>query len=153
MDISFAVEKTLGRLAKWLRILGFDTLYEEGLPSGSFDKIVLNRVLLTRKKKNPLIESSSHSIFIHSNHYLKQLEEVINDLGITLMSIKPFSRCVRCNTLIENISKKGLRGKVPDYIWEVHDEFKICNRCKRIYWAGTHTVNSLEKVKELFLPQ
>ena len=125
----FAAEKTLGTLAKWLRILGFDTLYEQDdWSSKGVDSEKQERILLTRTKRIWEKNRSRKLIFIKSNHPFEQLKQVIQILGIDRADVRPFSRCVRCNTLIRRVDKALLRGKLPDYIWETHDTFQICNQ-------------------------
>ena len=150
MDLCFAADKTLGRLAKWLRILGFDTLYDPGLPAGCFSNLESNRTLLLRR--DPLRrDPNDHSyIVIRSDHYWEQLVEVIRAAGITPELIQPFSRCIRCNATLMPAKKEYLQGRVPDYVWQTHDRFCICRGCQRIYWAGSHIERSMERISGLF---
>jgi len=150
MGLCFAAEKTLGKLAKWLRILGFDTLYEPDLPEGLFKDFEPERILLTRR--HPIRqESTGHShVVIRSDHYWEQLLEVVRAVGITAESIRPFSRCIRCNSAIGPAAKAGLQGKVPDYIWETHDVFRVCPGCRRIYWPGSHMEHGMGRIRSLF---
>ena len=146
METNFAAEKTLGKLAKWLRILGFDTIYDPGIinPAES------DRILLTRTKRIRDEYTTDKLIFIESDKPFKQLQEVIKELGIVKEEIKTFTRCIRCNTEIRTIDKNSIRSVVPDYVWESQDFFKACIECKRIYWQGSHTKRSMEVIKKLF---
>ena len=153
MELCFAVEKTLGKLAKWLRILGFDTLYEQDVPTGDFEHLKEGRILLTRTRRIWDKHAPGNCVLIISNTLLEQLAEVILALKIDPKKIQPFTRCIRCNTLIKPVDKKSVYGIVPDYIWETHEKFQVCNRCKRIYWPGSHIHHSMEKIKQLFEPQ
>ena len=150
MELCFAAEKTLGRLAKWLRILGFDTLYEPDLAAGYFSGLEPNRTLLTRRAPFPLGRIDTPHVVIRADHYWDQLVEVVQAAGITAESIRPFSRCIRCNSAIMPSGKADLQGKVPDYVWETHDVFRICRGCQRIYWSGSHVERSMEKIRSLF---
>lgn len=152
MDFCFAAESSLGKLVKWLRILGFDTLYEPDCKEEVFRLLEPGRILLTRQAIKHHKPSVPRCIRICSDHYTKQLLEVIRVLGIGPATIKPFSRCIRCNTAITLVEKEGLQGKVPDYIWETHDKFKICYGCQRIYWSGSHFKRAKEKIQTLFPP-
>ncbi|OQY13668.1 MAG: hypothetical protein B6I30_02540 [Desulfobacteraceae bacterium 4572_187] len=146
MEINFAAEKTLGKLAKWLRILGFDTIYDPdniNLPESG-------RILLTRTKSIRNEYTTDKLIFIESDKPFKQLQEVIKTLGIVRKDIKTFTRCIRCNTKIKTINKNSIRSVVPDYVWENQDYFKACSKCKRIYWQGSHTKRSMKLIKKLF---
>ena len=146
METNFAAEKTLGKLAKWLRILGFDTIYDPGIinPAES------GRILLTRTKRIRDEYTTDKLIFIKSDKPFKQLQEVIKTLGIVHEDIKTFTRCIKCNTEIRTINKNSIRSVVPDYVWENQDSFKTCIECKRIYWQGSHTKRSMEIIKKLF---
>lgn len=146
MDICFSAEKTLGKLAKWLRILGFDTLYDPDFLKHADS----NRILLTRTKRIRDKNTTQKLIFIESDKPFKQLQEVIKALGIVNEDIKTFTRCIRCNTEIRTINKNSIRSIVPDYVWENQDSFKACIECKRIYWQGSHTKRSKELIKKLF---
>ena len=151
MRYCFAAERTLGKLAKWLRLLGFDTIFEaqnssdrffKGLPSG--------RILLTRTQAIREQYGTRKLIFIKSDHVQEQIRQVIYELGIVFQDIRPFSRCLSCNVEITEIEKDAVFGQVPDYVWETHDIFHTCPECKRIYWPGSHTQRHIERIKELF---
>jgi len=146
METNFAAEKTLGKLAKWLRILGFDTVYDPD----NINPAESGRILLTRTKRIQDEYTTDKLIFIESDKPFKQLQEVIKELGIVKEDIKTFTRCIRCNTEIRTIDKNSIRSVVPDYVWESQDSFKACSKCKRIYWQGSHTKRSMEVIKKLF---
>ena len=151
MNFSFATDRTLGKLAKWLRLLGFDTIYEKDVSSNRFyEHLDETRVLLTRTGKIRQRFAARRMIFIEANDLFEQLAQVVDDLAITFNDIRPFSRCIECNTPIVNIGKETVYGLVPDYIWQSHDEFHRCRQCERIYWAGSHVEKSMEKIERLF---
>jgi len=151
MNLTFAADRTLGRLAKWLRLLGFDTVYESDVSGDRFyDNLDEMRVLLTRTEKNRSRFSGHRLVFIEANDSFEQLAQVIDDLGITASDIRPFSRCIECNIPIIDIPKESAFGLVPDYIWETHDDFSMCRQCGRIFWRGSHTERSMEKIENMF---
>jgi uncharacterized protein with PIN domain len=143
----FTAERTLGKLAKWLRILGFDTYYAPDVSEKKLINADKKRILLTRTQRIRDMNISKKCIFIASNDPFEQLREVIQALGITQKDIRPFSRCIRCNSLIRQVQKDSVRKMVPDYVWETHDTFRMCVLCRRIYWPGSHTRRSLDIVK------
>ncbi|MBC8392391.1 MAG: Mut7-C RNAse domain-containing protein [Deltaproteobacteria bacterium] len=150
-DTRFTAEKTLGKLAKLLRLLGFDTLYEPDVSAGdAIDPGETDRILLTRTKSIRDRFETGKLLFIQANDPLEQVKEVIQLLGLYRSEIQPFSRCLRCNMPIEDIDKASVRGKVPDYIWEIHHLFRICRKCDKIYWPGSHVERSEERIKRLF---
>ena len=147
--LRFAVERTLGKLAKWLRILGFDTLFES--ETGGQPYIEPGRIQLTRIRDRKINNLSEKRIVITSDHYIEQLKQVLHTLKIDPLELRPFSRCIRCNHLIELADKIDVLGKVPDFIWETHDIFHICRICNKIYWPGSHTQRSLDDIQRFFL--
>lgn len=148
-EMRFAVENTLGKLAKWLRILGFDTFYKPDLSAEELMDIGTERILLTRTVRI-LGKNTSRIIFITSDNPFEQLREVIGTLCIAQKDVRPFSRCVRCNTMIQKVDKDSIRKMVPDYIWETHDAFRSCSQCGRIYWPGSHAQRSRDIIERLF---
>jgi uncharacterized protein len=146
----FAAEKTLGRLTKWLRLLGFDTLYEIELSGKKFIEILENdRILLTRTRRIQKQFASRKLIFVESDHLSQQLKQIFRELDIKAAQTRPFSRCLQCNAPIVIVEKAAIWGRVPDYIFETHDRFQKCPECDRIYWPGSHTRRSLEKIRQL----
>jgi uncharacterized protein with PIN domain len=146
----FAAEKTLGRLTKWLRLLGFDTRYEPEFAGKKFiETLEKYRVLLTRTRRIQNQFASRRLIFIESDHLMPQLNQIFRELGLKASQTRPFSRCLQCNTSIVIVEKASVLGRVPDYIFEIHDRFQKCPECDRIYWPGSHTRRSLETIRQL----
>jgi hypothetical protein len=151
MNYSFAADRTLGKLAKWLRILGFDTVFESGCSGKRFyENLESERVLLTRIGNLRQQLAENRLIFIKANDLIGQLGQTIDELAITINDISPFSRCIECNSAIIDIGKENVFGLVPDYIWENHDNFSMCRHCKRFFWAGSHVERSREMIERLF---
>ena len=149
-EIRFFAEMTLGKLAKWLRILGYDTIYGANITEEKLIDTVGDRILLSRTKRIRNMKTAKECIFITSNDPFEQLREVVLMLGIEEKDIRLFSRCIQCNASIRSIEKNAVRGRVPDYIWETHDAFHTCNHCRRIYWSGSHVQRSRDIIKQLF---
>ena len=149
-EICFAVENTLGKLAKWLRILGFDAFYNPHLSGEKLMDVGRERILLTRTAKILERRGARGTVFIASDHPFEQLREVIETLGIEPADVRPFSRCIRCNMMIRSVEKDAVRKMVPDYIWDTHDAFRSCSSCGRIFWKGSHTRRTREIIKGLF---
>ncbi len=151
MNPCFAAEKTLGKLAKWLRLLGFDTLYEPEITTERFIEMLGNdRIALTRTQRTKKQLGPRKHIFIESDHLAKQLNQVVRELDLTFDDTHPFSRCLQCNVMIVAAEKDSVWGRVPDYIFETYDHFQQCPQCDRIYWPGSHTQRSLEKIRSVF---
>lgn len=139
----------LGRLAKWLRLSGFDTYY---LRQGPF-KPIAERTLVTRRSEKPhqpILKGWPAIIRLRENIPEKQLKEVFLAAGITRADIRPLTRCSVCNNNLENIPKQDIAGMVPDYVYETQTFFKICPGCARIYWPGTHQDRMNAVLERLF---
>ncbi len=148
---AFAVERTLGRLGKWLRLLGFDTLLETELPGRRLTPVVRGRVLLTRTRRVLVELAALEPVFIVSNEPFEQLREVVVKTALSRADLRPFTRCLRCNVAIEAIPREDVVQLVPDYVWATQAGFSRCPRCRRVFWRGSHTRRSLEKIDILFM--
>ena len=147
----FAAEKTLGKLAKWLRLLGFDTLYESEVVADEFyENLENDRILLTRTRHIRRKSTIGKLIFVRSDHWAEQLKQIIMELGLSAAQTRPFSRCLHCNIPIVTAEKEALWGRVPDYIFETHDHFLTCPKCDKVYWSGSHTQRGLERIQQFF---
>ena len=142
----------LGKLARELRILGFDTRYINLQVDVVRNPITLlklaqseNRIILTRNTK---LKNYSGVVFINSECIDEQIAQVIKSFKLE-NDIKPFSRCLVCNEILISVKKEEIKGKVPFYIFQTKDEFSCCPKCQKIYWAGTHQKNMRERVRKL----
>ena len=147
----FFADRTLGKLAKWLRILGFDTIFEsDAAPKSDVGRLMSGRILLTRIVQNRRRSDARRVVFIDVNDVYGQLKQVVAELTITPADIRLFSICIKCNSAIIAVDKQSLFGQVPDYVWETHERFHRCRQCERIYWAGSHTERVKTVVERLF---
>ena len=154
MKYSFAADRTLGKLSKWLRILGFDTIFESDIfNTGFYEHLEPERVLLTRTAKIRDRYAGKRLVFIEADNVYEQIGQVIDELALAPKDIRMFSMCLHCNYPIIEINKQTVYGRVPDYIWETHEEFSTCYRCERIYWSGSHGERSRAIIEKLFTIQ
>ncbi|MCL6429745.1 MAG: Mut7-C RNAse domain-containing protein [Anaerolineae bacterium] len=133
----FVADAMLGRLARWLRILGYDTLYD---PRGHDDELVRmaraeGRILLTRDT-GLVCRRGVRSLLVSHDHVEAQLRQVSAELG--LRAPNRFSRCPVCNERLEAVPKSWAWGYVPPYTFCTQQEFRLCPACNRFYWRGTH---------------
>jgi uncharacterized protein len=145
----FLLTIDLNRLAKWLRMMGYDAAV---IPSISISELIRlaiaeNRILITRSIKLSKDKRQFARILIHSHHHLEQLKEILGYL-------KPeeqffFTRCLCCNRPLYPIEKEKVKGLVPERSFELHEEFHVCMHCGRFYWAGTHWEAMKKKIAEL----
>ena len=143
--MKFIVDGMLGRLAKWLRILGYDTTY---FPDLDDDQLVRRaraegRLLLTRDG-GLARRRGLQCLLIESDHLEEQLGQVLAEPA--LAEEHPFSRCPVCNTPLQKVEKTELEGRVPPHIFRTHTDFSLCPNCHRIYWPGTHWARMQEKL-------
>ena len=127
----------LGTLAKWFRILGYDTLYDPALDDDQLVRIARadNRMLLTRDKQ--LAERRGVRVLLVTDEHLEdQIRQVLSVLQ--LVPDRSFSRCPVCNGALEVADREAARAHVPAYVAQTHKAFRRCPDCERIYWRGTH---------------
>ncbi len=144
---NFVADRMLGKLAKWLRILGFDTLYPGEIPDAQIKALAEreNRILLTRDRQ--LHESCPSSILIESDEPDAQIRQVVGKFAVEREMI--LTRCILCNEPVVEISKDAVAGKVPEEVLERQEKFWICKNCDRIYWSASHWDNMLSKLSGL----
>ena len=150
--IKFLADRMLGKLAKELRMLGYDTIYYQGENTYPLIKLAREegRVILTRNTKLIPKRPEDHIIRVMEDKPLLQLRELIQKKVIVLNEKNLFSRCLLCNILLDEIPREGAEGKVPDFIFYQQKEFFRCPQCLRIYWKGSHQNHMQKKVNELF---
>ena len=137
----------LGKLAKYLRFMGYDTYYPNGnLSDNELIKIAKEegRIIITRDKE---LARRSNGSFLKSDNYKEQLKEVIENFNLNADNL--LSRCSICNEPLVPVKKEEIRNKVPAYIYEHNDEFYMCPKCHRIYWYGTHTEKIEREIKKI----
>jgi uncharacterized protein with PIN domain len=142
----FVVDVMLGKLAKWLLILGFDTAFN---PRWGDDELLAlarkeGRTLLTRDHGLIQRARSLTSLFVASENWKEQIVQVVRafDLG---PSVRPFSRCLMDNVPLRTLPKARARNLVSSFVYEQAREFSLCPVCGRVYWKGTH-FREMEKV-------
>lgn len=149
--MNFIADTMLGKLSKWLRILGFDTLYYPHINSKDLIDIALRdrRFLLTR---NTAISKAATFpyLFITSDHLILQMKEVIEKLSISKADLRIFTLCIICNLPLQAIEPEKVKGKVPEYVFLTQKSFSSCPGCQRIFWKGTHYQNTLERIDAFF---
>lgn len=148
--MKFLVTQELGRLCKWLRILGIDTSY---IKTNNRSEIIFtalkeSRIIITRDRR--LGEHHGLKMVLVKSDFLKeQLRQIIEELKIEIKPEEMFLRCTICNELLIEIEKEKVKDLVPQYVFETQDEFVQCPDCKRVYWQGTHWGNVKDTLKEI----
>jgi len=127
----------LGRLAKWLRILGYDTLYNPSWDDPHLVRVARaeERILLTRDAELAR-RRGVRVLMLESERLEVQVQQLRHDLSLGIT--RPFSRCPVCNAPLEEITKDQAWGQVPPYVFATQSEFRLCPSCDRFYWRGSH---------------
>lgn len=131
------VDAMLGRLARWLRLMGYDAVY-----LADADDLVVVRLarvegrrVLTRDREMAARRAVDATL-IDSQTLDEQIDEVLEKIGPPPDDAPP--RCAACNTPLEALSRGAAKGRVPPYVWRTQDDFTHCPNCHRVYWKGTH---------------
>lgn len=151
MEVKFFADSMLGKLARWLRLMGFDTLYH---PSISDDELIREsqkdgRIILTKDTDLIRRNKSIDLIYIIPSDPYQQIKIVIKKLKLNPWK-GLFSRCVHCNEPVQKIKDVSeVKNKIPSYAYRTSSSFYRCPVCGRIYWEGSHHRKIKAKIKEL----
>jgi len=149
--MKFLADRMLGKLAKELRMLGYDTVYYRGENVYPMIKLAREegRVILTRNTKLLPKKPADRIVRIVEDRPPLQLRELIQKKEISLNKENLFSRCLLCNMRLDDISSAEAEGKVPDFIFYQQKDFSRCPQCLRIYWKGSHQDHMQKKIERL----
>ena len=147
-DERFMADAMLGKLTKWLRVMGLDVAYD---PSVADDQLLRGavqegRILLTRDRRLLHRRGPTRRLLIESDYYHEQVRQVVQTFELK-PAIRVFTRCLRCNTPLHPVVKTAIAGRVPPYVYATQTTFKRCMACDRIYWGGTHRDNMLRQLQ------
>ena len=137
---TFAADRMLGRLVKWLRVLGCDVIYGPHLTSYGLIRAARaeERVILTRDRRL-------------KQNYREQLRQVVRECRLNVGAAL-FTRCLKCNSLLQARGKDAVAKLVPPYVFSMEERFSWCSRCQRIYWPGTHQRKMVEALGKIAVP-
>jgi uncharacterized protein len=132
----FAADRMLARLARWLRLLGADVLFD---PSAGGDKLLRlaraeGRIMLTRDKR---LRTAPDVLYLEGNLFRDQLREVLARFPFDIRG-EAFSRCSVCNEPLADAARETVMRRVPPFVFASQERFSMCPRCGRIYWGATH---------------
>lgn len=149
-DPRFVLDVHLGRLAAYLRMLGFDALYRNSFKDPELVRISADeqRILLTRDRGLLMHSAVSRGYWIRRTGSRRQLAEVIERFDLRRQA-RPFTRCMACNEPLREAAKAEAGGRVPPRILEAHGEFRECGGCGRIYWPGSHHSRMQQWIRRL----
>ena len=147
----YLTDASLAKLAKWLRLLGYDTVVYPGeagrkmLQQANLDC----RIVLTKRHDLLTRQFSGELYFVAGIDIGSQLKEVINKFSLTIEKQKIFRICLTCNEKLFPITKEEVRDSVPPYVFAKCSNYNKCPHCRKIYWTGTHERNALKLLEEL----
>jgi len=154
MEIKFIADNNVGKLARWLRLMGYDTLLFKQKDDGQMIKIALseNRVILTKDsqfmKRRLVTNGKLKTIYIKQDDPKLQVQEVVKMLNLNY-HFKPFSLCLECNRALIARDKEEVKNLVPAQVAETQTQYTQCPACHRIYWPGTHWQAMVKKLQDL----
>ena len=145
--MKFVCDAMLGKLAKYIRILGLDAEYMKNLEElkhyyGRTDA----PYFLTRKTRKMTYE---RTIFIRSDKVREQLHEIKEIIRPFIDPGKIMNRCIECNVELINVQKKHIEQKVPEFVFHQYGRFRECPECGKVYWEGSHTTGMADLVQEI----
>jgi uncharacterized protein with PIN domain len=149
-EIRFVLDVHLGRLAAYLRMLGFDALYQNDYDDDVLVRLSTaeRRTLLTRDRSLLKRNAITHGYYVRETRPVQQLVEVLQRFDLC-GAIAPFQRCLRCNDLLEPVAKETIADLLPPRTRISFNEFHICRTCDKIYWKGSHYQRMLQLIERL----
>jgi uncharacterized protein len=143
----FICDVMLGKLAKYLRIFGFDAVY---LTDPAILKDYARQddppYFLTRRRENLGYSTTMH---IKSENVREQLNELRGLIKGFIDPEKVLTRCINCNLTLSTVEKEAIEHRVPEFVFHKYNVFKMCPRCQRVYWAGTHAEHLAKLIQEV----
>ena len=146
----FVVDVNLGKLARWLRLLGFDTAWRNCWSDRQVVALAVEekRVILTRDRRLLFHRVIEHGFWVRAVEPVAQVHEIVERMAIA-DQVRPFRRCLECNGLIEPVSKAEILDRLEPLTRRYYDEFYRCGGCGRIYWKGSHFERLMQKLEVL----
>ncbi|MEW6141549.1 MAG: Mut7-C RNAse domain-containing protein [Chloroflexota bacterium] len=141
--MNFIVDENAGKLARWLRLMGYDTRLFSGEDDGQMVKIALaeNRTMLTRDRqilrRKPVASGRIKAVLLGDDNPWLQLRQVMGVLKLESRH-RPFSICLECNEPLLPRERDAVRELVPPYVFQTQSQYMQCPKCRRVYWRGTH---------------
>jgi uncharacterized protein with PIN domain len=137
--LKFFCDDQLGKLCRWLRIIGQDAVYEREIADHELVTRAREegRIILTRDTRLAAKAPGAEVVLLEENYPARQLREVVERFRGRI-GIRVFSRCVACNGGIEEVEKQEVRDKVPPFVFSTQEKFTRCTGCGKIYWQATH---------------
>ena len=139
-DPRFLADSMLGKLARWLRVLGHDAAYERAMEDADLVERARaeGRILLTRDRRLLERRRLTHGFLVEHDDPMDQLAQVVRAFGLGFDRERQFRRCLECNVPMESATREEAREHVPPYVFRTQERFARCPRCGKFFWAATH---------------
>ena len=150
-EVQFVLDIHLGRLASYLRMMGFDSRYRNDYTDDELASVAQQegRILLTRDRGLLKRSEVTHGYYIRAGQPYEQLIEVMRRFDLSRLAV-PFKLCIRCNGILEDVSKERVLEQLPPMVQERHDQFRRCRSCGQVYWKGSHYEHMRRFVAQVF---
>jgi hypothetical protein len=148
----FLADRMVGKLARWLRLLGYDTIYWPQLsPDGVLREARRQgRIIVTRDTRIRRRKDAPPFVFVEDDHFRRQLKQVVETLRLDPLRWL-LTRCSQCNAVLEAVAKEDAQQQAPEYVWRTQEVFRRCPSCRRLYWGATHREHIVEELQRLGL--
>jgi len=145
----FVLDTNLGRLARYLRLLGFDCLYSNDFEDAAVASISSEqqRTVLTRDRTLLQRRIITHGYFVRAVRPRLQVPEVLSRFDLYRL-VAPFSRCIRCNGALQDVDKQAIEARLEPKTRKYFNTFRICTDCGQIYWQGSHHERAMRLVDD-----
>jgi uncharacterized protein len=146
----FVADKMLGRLARWLRLLGYDVLYGSNFAGRGIAEAARRdgRIMLTRDRRWLRDPDSPPLVFVEADLFRDQLRQVVEHFGLDPFA-HLFERCVECNGDLEIVGRDAAVGRVPPFVLETQERFLRCRRCGHLFWEATHVSRVKDELRRM----
>ena len=153
-QIRFIVDHNVGKLAKWLRMMGLDSVFFDGEDDGTMVRQALaeGRIILTRDteimKRRVVVSGRLRAVLIESEEPEQQMRQLMATLDLE-HQLRPFTLCLECNEPLVERNPEDVEERVPPYVYRTQSQYMECPACHRIYWRGTHWEAMTRKLEKL----
>ena len=154
MEAHFVADRMLGRLARMLRLLGYDTLYSPTITPAQLQKMARcsDRIILTRGDVQKRFPALQHVYSVRSEHPPEQLRDIVEHYGLETRA-RLWTRCTLCNALIQKVEKHQVESLLEPKILQLYQEFFRCTGCGHLYWRGSHVKRITENLGRMLGPK
>jgi len=152
-ELRFIVDHNVGKLAKWLRMMGYDSLFFNGSDDSHMvaQALAEDRVILTRDsqimKRRVVNSGRLRAILINSEEPEWQMQQLMDTLDLK-HQLRPFTLCLECNQPLVERKQEEVKERVPPYVYKTQEQYMECPACHRIYWRGTHWETMIKKLEK-----